>query len=395
MINTILRYFKGNIKFRAFNGFCERLINLCASNNIELWDFEKTDDGFCAVVTTKSYKLLQKLAKRANVEINTISRRGFLYKAGKYRKRWGLLLGICAFLGFLYCMQSFVWRIEITGNETVKTEVIMAELKELGVTRFAYIPSMDFRQKKQQALLRLPQLSWVAINREGNTLNVQVTERKIKPEIADKSPCDIVAAKTGLILYMEVYSGTKLVYEKHTVREGEILVSGEVNRQVDEQKPQKGKSMLVHADAKVIAQTQMKKSLSVSISQLSKAYTGKVTKRNYLTVFSLKLPLFLATKQEGLYESTVKEEILYLFGIKTPFGISSVEYKFYEEKPEKLSVKDARKVLNDCFLKYQTTELKDAVIVSKTPHEQLKGDILTITMDYVLEENIAQKSPRR
>lgn len=390
-INFLIRYFKGNIRFKAYNGFGERLINLCAQNNIELWAFEKTEDGFIATVTSKSFKKVVSLAKKSNVEIGLVSKTGFWFQAGKYKKRWGLMLGVVAFFVFLFTMQNMVLKIEITGNETVKNSVIEAELSELGVRKLAFIPNLDLRQKKQQAMLRLPQLSWLTINRQGSTLFVHVTERKLKPEIEEKTPCDIVASKTGMIVYMEVYSGTKIVSEKHTVTKGEVIVSSAVNLQTGTEKEQKGTPVYVHADAKVIAQTQFQKNLSVDIKQLSKAYTGKKATRRYLSVFSLKLPLFVATKQSGLYDVCATEKPVYIFGIKTPFSLYSLEYKFYEEKPENLTLEEARRIINQAFEKYQATDLRDVAILSKTPHESRSNGVLTIKMDYIAEENIAVK----
>lgn len=392
IVSSLLRYFSGTIRFEVVNGFAERLINLCAAHNVSLWCFEKTPQGFAANVTAKSYKTLKKLAKKSNVEVCVIFRKGFVFKAGRYKSRWGLVIGIALFFGALIGMQNVVWSIEVKGNSQVKTEVILSELSCLGVKKLALIPTLDLQQKRQEALLNMPQLAWMAINRDGCKLSVQVSERRMKPEIEEKTPCDVVATKTGLILYMEVYSGRRLVTEKHTVQAGDTIVSGLINPPpTEEGAVQRGKPQQVHADAKVIAQVQAQKSISLDIEQLSKAYTGERKTRRFLSAFSLRLPLFVASKIGGDYDVTSTEEPFLLFGIKTPFSIYSLHYSFYEKKSENLSMQDARGVLEKFFLQYEATELQNSVIISKIPTEQLKDGVLTITKNYVLEENIAKK----
>lgn len=386
IIQWLMRYFSGKVSFKVSGGFSERLINLCAAHGLILWGFKKSGEGFEASVSAGDYKRLKELSKKANVDVVIKSKKGFIFKAGKYKSRFGLMLGIAAFAVILIGSQNVVWSIDVKGNSTVRTEVILSELEEVGIKPMVFIPNIDFKQKAQEALLKIPQLSWMAINRNGCNLSISVTERKLKPAIEDEEPCHVIAEKTGLILYMEVYNGTKLVKEKHTVLEGDMLVSGDIIRK-------DGTSVTVHADAKVIAEVQLEKSLSVDIAQLSKEYTGDRKTRRYLTLDSLKIPLFVATPISGKYDINKSSEPICIFGWETPFNILSMEYRFYEEKEETMSVEDARKVLEDSFRVYEATELKDSAVISRTPVESLKNDVLTITMKYVAEQNIAKLLP--
>lgn len=386
IINTIVRYFNGEVHFEAVNGFCERLINLCSANNILMWDFEKTQEGFCAAVSSKDYKTVKKLGKKANVETKIKTKHGFMFKANKYKSRFGIVLGLLMFIAISCLMQCFVWEIEVEGNRNVKTSVILSELEEIGVHRFSFIPNIDFRMKKQQALLNMPQLSWLTINHSGSKLSVKVTERALAPIIRETAPCDVVAAKTGQIRYMEVYDGVKLIDEKYTVSKGDMIVSGTLITP-------KGEVSYMHADAKVIAEVQFNKTLSVDIKQLSKEYTGEVKTRNYLDIFSLKLPLFAATKIDGNYDITTQNNPVMLFGRELPIGIYSLHYNFYDEKTQMLSVKAARKVLDECFMQYEATELKKCAIIGREVTQSLEGAVLKVNTAYTVEEDIAKQVP--
>lgn len=53
----------------------------------------------------------------------------------RYRKRTGLLAGLLAAVVLLGYMSGFVWKIEVTGNEAISTQEILAALDELGFRR--------------------------------------------------------------------------------------------------------------------------------------------------------------------------------------------------------------------------------------------------------------------
>ncbi len=290
------------------------------------------------------------------------------------------------FIIFTGVMQCFVWEIEVIGNDKVKTSAILSELEQIGVHKFSFIPNIDFRMKKQEALLNMPQLSWLTINQRGCKLTVKVTERALAPLIRENAPCDIVASKTGQIRYMEVYNGTKLIGENYTVTKGDKIVSGELT-------DKNGKISYLHSDAKIIAEVQFDKILSVDIEQLSKEYTGKTKTRHFLNIFSFKLPLFIATKLDGTADVTSQDNPIVIFDKKLPIGIYSLHYNFYNKKPQKLSIEDAMEVLDNCFLQYEATELKDCAIIGRTKTETLTNSVLRINVAYIVEEDIAKKEP--
>lgn len=389
IVNRIIRFFAGTVRVRAAGKFCERLINLAVVNGITMYQFEKRDNAFEITVSASDYKRLTRLVKASEeIKLIVLKRNGFLFWAERYKKRFGIMLGIILLIAALAVSQRFVWEINVNGNSKVRTEEILYELEQIGVKRFAYIPSIDFRMKKQEALLRLPRLSWLTINQSGSKLYVEVSERKMPPKLIDETtPCDIVAAKTGLILYMEVYSGTKVKTEKHTVQKGETIVRGSYTDKA-------GNSHSVHSAAKVIAQTQFDKKLSIDMENVAKEYTGEITNRHYLKIGSFALPLFIATEIGGSSDVVKTEKPLTLFGKELPIGITTLSYRFYEAKPQKLEVAEAREILKKAFLDYEKSELRSCVIVSRDVKEQKENGVFTMITHYVCEEDIALKKVR-
>lgn len=386
IINKFILYFIGFIRFSVTNGFSERLINYCTDNNIKIWGIEKTVEGFNANVITKDYNEVVYLAQKSNVDISILYEKGLKFKVSKYKLRLGLIIGLIGSLAFLTYMQNIVYEIEIIGNEKISNTTILKELEDLGIKKNSLITSMDFQYAKQAIVLNQPQLSWLSINRYGNKLTVLVSERHIAPELEDSYPCDIVASRTGLILYMEVYAGEPLVEVNHTVLAGEKLVSGTL---ISERLDIVNK---VHANAKIIAQVQFDKTLAIDINQYLKEYTGEVKIKKYFTLFDkFELPLFIATKESTPYDITSCHNYYEFFGMKLPIGLKTSTYYYYDEGLQSLDLEQARKILNDNFTIYEQTELKDYAILNRKIEQWVEDDILYVKIDYIAEENIVKK----
>lgn len=383
-IDKLLRYSCGYVHFKAENGFTERLLNLCAYNNINLYELKNTDVGFEAQVLSVYFKRIVEFAEKTNVAVEELGRSGVPVAASRYRKRWGIALGVVAFLLFLFISQNFVWQIEVVGNKKVSTSLILSELEAEGIHKLSYIPSLNFRDKKHELMMRLPELSWLSVNISGCRLEVEVTERNVPPMIDEAEPSDIVASKTGQIRYMEVYNGVKQTDVNYTVTEGQTLVSG---RFVTKQ----GNEMYVHSSAKIIAEVQFDKSFSIDIDQLAKEYTGKVKNRYYLDIMSCRIPLFIATKFDKDYDVIEQRNPMVLFSNELPFGYIKKQYRFYDKKKQELSEQEAVQILKDSVKQYEISELKDSAIINREESIVMKDNVVTMTVAYIAEQDIAKQ----
>ena len=383
-INNAIRYFVGNIKFCAENGLSERLINLCSVNNIFLWDIKTNETGFYAKCFKKDYEKILDLSRRANVEVRKISETGFIFKLKKYKYRMGVLVGVLVFISVIWCSQMFIWSFEIEGNNFISENTIINELSNIGVKKLSFIPKIDFMQKKDELLLKLPQAAWLTMSSNGGKLIVKIKEKVNPPVINENYPCDIVASKTGVIKKIDVYNGTKLIDVNYPVKKGDIIVSGCYKTKQDY-------LIKVHSNAKVIAETNFEKDISIDLSQYKKEYTGKTKNRYFINFFSLKIPLFISVNVKGKYDLSESEKNIYLFGKEIPIGIKSVHYRFYNDVGENMSIEEGNKILTNAFKQYEATELKDAVILKREVLDILHNNILTKRIKYTAEEDIALK----
>lgn len=384
--NNLINFLIGNVVFNAVEGFCERLINLCAKENIILYDLVKTPEGFKAKTSSYSFKKILILAKKVNVSINVEKKSGVPFIIKKYKKRGGILVGILIFLAFFTISKNYIWQINIEGNKKIDKNIILEELEFIGIKKFSKIKNIDSVKSKEELLLNIPQLSWITINIEGCKANVIVSERIAPPKIKSTQPCDIIAKKTGQIIYIDCYSGTIKVKVGNSVCKGETIISNEVTLK-------NGGIINVHSDAKIIAQTQYDKTVEFDLVKHNKEYTNVKKKRRYLNIFSLKMPMFISNKLNGNYDISEKKSDLTFFGKKLPFAITTKTYSFYNIKKDEILQKEVKKILLDILSQYETTELIDASIINKTDNYKISNEKIELTRSYVVEENIAQEVP--
>ena len=66
-IISIIRFFRGTVRFTVRDGFLERFINLCAQNRVPVWDGRRQGSRYTACTTLAGSRRLPELAQRAGV----------------------------------------------------------------------------------------------------------------------------------------------------------------------------------------------------------------------------------------------------------------------------------------------------------------------------------------
>ena len=73
------------------------------------------------------------LAEEYGINIEITEKRGLRFKAGGYRFRFGIVLGIIIVLGFVFYLSNIVVSIEVCGNSAVTEEQIVSALTDIGI----------------------------------------------------------------------------------------------------------------------------------------------------------------------------------------------------------------------------------------------------------------------
>ncbi len=286
-----INFLRGSAEVEVTGAFPERFLNLCAQEGIGFWSLETPDSHTLRLrISRRDVKRLEPLGRRVMCEVTVRARSGMPFFLARFRRRYALLVGLALSLCAVGVLSQFILTVDVQGNETVPTAVILEEMKRLGVRPGAYGPSIQENQVCNEALLKLKDLAWISVNLHGTRAEVLVRERSPKPEIVDESvPTHVVADGSGIITQLEVHSGQALFREGDTVVDGEVVISGIVDLPEPAYSEIDLGTMTVHAAGKVYARTWRTLSAVIPLEAPVKEYTGEEMSRWSLTIFGRRL----------------------------------------------------------------------------------------------------------
>ena len=381
----LIRYFRGSVRFTASGAFTERFVNLAARAGIPLWDFGRRGEVFSATADAAGYKKLRHIARKTNVKMQIIGKRGMPFTRHRYRHRLGVPLGVLVFAGFLFTMSMFLWRVEVNGLEDLPESRILTAFEELGVRPGSLRARIDVRDVERRALMKVPELAWVALNIDGSTATIEVSERVLPPAIIDASdPCNIIAAKSGQILELRVFEGQRMVELGFAVEKGDLLISGITQDKFEQ-------NLFRHARGEIIARTSHEISLSVPLIQEEYIPTGEIKNRNYLEAFALTLPLFLPIKIDGFYYVERETSPLVLFGSPLPIQIHRRSYHIMQRSERLLDEAAAKELALRELIAIEKIELDGAEILSRDMSGFISENAFHLNAKYDCIMDIAEK----
>lgn len=241
---------RGVTKIEASGAQPERILNYCAENGIEFWSASPCRDFSITFCVHASYadSLLARSGKNG-LDVKLISETGGrkLKLGAKRRAVFLLTFVLCVSLAALSSL--FLWRIEISGNDKLSDAEILRKLAECGVDYGAYWPALSSDEIRSRIVSEMPEIAWLSLNVRSSKAEIIVHERIDKPDIVnEKSPCDIIASKSGVIRKMSVLEGESAAIVGNAVAKGDVLVRGLMSSET-------GDERYVHSMAQVIADT--------------------------------------------------------------------------------------------------------------------------------------------
>jgi len=280
MILGLWQLLKGSVRIRVTGFGLERFLNMAAFRGIYMWDVQRVPEGVCLSVSIPGFKMLKGCGRKTKCRTKIIEKHGIPFILHRYRKRKLLMGGILFFVIGMFVLSSFVWRIDIVGNETLSQETVMAFVSEQGLHIGAPKWNLQDVTIQQSILSNFPELSWADIHTRGTRTTVMIAESlPAQPIIDRQTPAHVVAAQDGLITRIATSSGAPLVRQNDIVRQGEMLVSGTIELGADTGNPI---TMYVHAYAEVWARRYHPIEFAIPLTYTEKEYTGRTTTRRSL-----------------------------------------------------------------------------------------------------------------
>lgn len=376
---------KRSIRINAKGKQLNRFINAIHQHRIDCRGQFCRGEVFHCDIYRRDLKELQDIAKNCGIELKTAEYDSLSARLFRYRRRFGLLIGILlAFTAALYFSQVVV-TIEIEGNSVVSDEVILSALEELDIKAGTPVCKINIPYCENKLRLMIDDVAWAGIRHTGSRLVVQVTEVEHVPEmLLDRVPCNIVASRNAEISSVLVRSGQLKHIVGDYVPKGTILISG-----VDE--TENGRTFVHHAMGDIRGIYEENVSFSAPFHAEEALPTGRTDTQRTLRLFSLDIPLYFG-KSNYSSPSETKEKNAVIFGHELPLGIktrtvseTAVTEKDYTE--EELT----EKLMERVYL-YENNFLGNGTkILSRDITTETNGDALILRAAYRLEGNICEQ----
>lgn len=374
----------GKVIFTAIGAYCEQFIDELMHDRIKIGNIRNEKGMIYAEADRADYLRIAKISRKYGVRVRVYRRKGAYFKLRRLKKRPGLLIGAFVSVCMVLTLRLFVWHIDIHGNSEITDDQMLLMLEGYGFTAGAVANDTDALNAERNIMMSTDNISWINIEVNGSRADVYMHERGV-PDIADSdisTPCNIVASRTGVIADTSVNSG-KLMYEKGSgVAKGSVIVSGVVSS---------GNTViLVHSDAKIIAEFTEKPEFSMKYTTYEKVPEGETFTHKQLMLLGMVFSKdALPDTSDTLCAESTEE--LSLFGIKLPVKIKTDVFTKYREVPVTRKRADVERILESRLEMYKFNFLKDYEILDVQKELVDDGDGMTLKAEIKLRGEIGVK----
>lgn len=379
-------FLAGTITFTAIGAYIEDFISELIETGIPVRNIRNEKGVIYADSCRIYYQTIAKTAKKHRIKTKINKRSGMYYKFKKTKTHAGVLLGVIAAAFILLVLQRFIWKIEVHGVNNVSENLILEIVSDNGISLGELTSNMDAEGAEIRLKSMLKDVSWVNIELSGSKADVYIleTDSIVKSDIPLKTPCNVIAGKTGVIIDTEIYSGTLMYPKGSGVSKGNVIVSGIVNDGADN-------ILMTHANAKIIADFKETAEFRQEFTTIEKEKIGNDIIEKELMLFGFVFPI---TDKVEISDNMVCKEQLENCSIKNfvlPWKIKKNTYTTYKDIKVSRSPQDAMKLLEQqlnsyCNNFYSDYEILDIIKTIKSDENgitliaefQLRGDIAVL-----------------
>lgn len=390
-ISQISEYVLGCCEVSVKGWYGEELLNIATAEGIELWSIRrKRGDELTARVFIYDVNALLSLPqehpeKLSGVEVSELRRWGLPTLLYRLRRRGGLLAGAAILALTVLVMSSFVWQIRVSGNNAVNETELLQALENCGIYIGSFTSGHDIRRIKLELMQKFENIAFVGINIHGSTVDVDVTERRMPPDVvSDDSPCNVVASRDGFILSADTYVGVPYVREHQSVSKGQLLVGGVIDSRIVGYR-------LVPASAKIMALTRHTFSAYCPVQDTELRETGRQTVRYSVRIFGMEIKIPFIGNNDFDFAETVSQTVPLKVGDAVfPLSLTRYELTELEQVTVEHDEESAREKLRCELDEAQRVGLAGLEIIEKNEHFSFDGNGYRGEYVYTVRENIAR-----
>ncbi len=236
---NLLYYILGYVRIELRGEGVEKFLNLAIKQGIVFWDVKRKHNYMELKVPLRGFSNLKQIARKTGCEFKIITKKGVPFFLNKINRRKGFVIGTIIFVVTLYYLSTFIWFIQVDGNDEISGEEVleMAEkhglkpgIKKEGIGNISRLAELITAEDDR--------LNWVGIEIEGTRALIEVVEGDL-PEDKYQGYGDIVAVEEGEVEKVITLSGFSLVSKGDEVNKDEILIAGRiVPTKIEEEKPE-------------------------------------------------------------------------------------------------------------------------------------------------------------
>ncbi len=377
---------RGVISIEATGDNIYSFINYLRDMHIVCTSQKCRNGKFTAQIYSRDISKVESAADKFNINLTIVKRKGFRYKAYRYRFRFGIIIGVFLVLGFVFYLSNTIVTIEVCGNNTITDQQVVAALSDIGVYKGRFIPDIDFHSCEQRLRLSIPEIAWTGIRHTGSRIIVDITETVETPEMVnDDIPCNIVASKDAQITYTEIYAGQLIRKKGDGVKKGDIIVSGTVD-------DGKGHFLKKHAMGVIKGKYSEEIVFTQVFEESGQIYSGDTQTRKYFDFFGFRIPLFFNDIDSSTYDYDERTTKFTFLGFEIPLGIVHCSYSpftydniTYTEEEADLKLQQQTALHEKNFYDSKDIKILERKIQKKTTDKEMQYII-----SYTLEGNIGK-----
>lgn len=332
---------RGQVRVRVTGASLPRFLNLCAKHEITLHRMERTAwNELYATLSVRDFRALRRYMGRTGCRVHIVRRRGAPFAAARLRPRVALWGGVLLLPALWWVLCAHIWAIDVQISPVLDRAEVMRQLDELGVHVGARISTLDFRSIRWKMLAQQPDMTFLALNVQGNSLTVQAYGTEPAAEKLDQDAITkIVASCEGVVKSVRALEGQPLVQPGDAVSVGDTLISGLVPPTREG-----GNYRLAHARGEVEAYTVHCVDAARALETDGKTYTGKVRRQYALILGNHRLNFYIGSGiDRGTCDKIIETRTLRLSdSVVFPVSLVVQTYVYYERTPQVAAVDDVR-----------------------------------------------------
>ncbi|MDF2698548.1 MAG: yqfD [Haloplasmataceae bacterium] len=263
------------------------------------------------------------LLDNSGIEYKIVSYQGLKHFMNLIRKNVTIFIGIIIFTLLLYFNTLTIK--EISFSTYTKDNQKIEELIKSNFKSYYGVDILNTDINDINLLLRkeFSHFEWISVEKQGSNLSVNI----LQPSTINKQVehiegfGDLIATKSGVIKFFKVSHGVPLIDENMYVKQGDILVSGNLRI-----KDLKQGGYYVPATGKVYAEVWETVTIEVSKKQVDSQLSGKLFTEKSLSLFGMELKFKKYDERYTDYEMEEDFNNIKIFNFNIPIGIKESHY---------------------------------------------------------------------